>query len=436
MKPGYLGTIASMKRFPYRIIGFVVLGLIILAAVLYQIPSIKGRLNWKWEMAIAYVDGLLNPAGSLPTSLPLPHESHLPMSRATTTQSNQGSNRSPSTTPLSLPTTATETPVPTPTAIPLPASANLNPPQYEKQDQNNCGPATLTMYLRFFGWSGDQYAISNVVKPDITDRNVNVDELIYFVRTHVGWLNTDYRVGGTLTLLKTFIASGLPIMIEESSLLDTKSWPDDDLWAGHYLLLTGFDDANQTFTVQDTWKGPNLQVTYATLDSHWQAFNRVYIPIYQSDQVELVKTIIGSNWDEATNRKNALATAQAEANANPTNGFAWFNVGTNLLYFDRYTDAAQAYDIARKDSLPQRMLRYQFGPFIAYFHINRTDDLMSISEYAVKITPNSEEDLLWLGWAYYLKSDKPKAIEEFKKSLKAHPNYPDAIYALNFLGAN
>jgi hypothetical protein len=424
-----------MKQSKYRIIGLVAVGLIISAAAIYQIPSIKGRLNWKWEMAIAYVDGVLNPAGILPTSLPQPHVSHQPLPSTTAAQSEQGSNGDPAATSQPSPATATGTPAPTPTAIPLPASANINPPQYEKQDQNNCGPATLAMYLRFFGWSGDQYAVSNVVKPDITDRNVNVDELIYFVRTHVGWLNADYRVGGTVKLLKTFIASGMPIMIEEASLLDTKSWPDDDLWAGHYLLLTGYDDANQTFTVQDTWKGPNLQVTYATLDSHWQPFNRVYIPLYQSDQVDLVKAITGPDWDEATNRKNALAAAQAEANANPDNGFTWFNVGTNLLYFDRYTDAAQAYDIARKDGLPQRMLRYQFGPFIAYFHTNRTDDLMSITEYALKITPNSEENLLWHGWAYYLKNDKPKAIDEFQKALKAHPNYSDAIYALNFLGA-
>ena len=190
-----------------------VAGLVIAAAGIYQIPSIKDRLNWKWEIAIAYVDGVLNPAGALPTSLPLPHVSHQPMPSATSAQDNPGSGGGTPATAQPSPEAATATPIPTPTEIPLPASANLNPPQYEKQDQNNCGPATLTMYLRFYGWSGDQYAISNVVKPDITDRNVNVDELIYFVRTHAGWLNADYRVGGTVKLLKEFIASGMPIMI-------------------------------------------------------------------------------------------------------------------------------------------------------------------------------------------------------------------------------
>ena len=50
-----------------------------------------------------------------------------------------------------------------------------------------------------------------------------------------------------------------------------------------------------------------------------------------------------------------------------------------------------SYDQARKLGLPQRMLRYQFGPFMAYFHTQRNDDLMTLTEYALKITPNSEE---------------------------------------------
>ncbi len=420
---------------PLRIIGIGLALLIIAAAGIYQIPSIKDRVDWKWEIASAYAAGVLNPAGALPPSLPLPQVSHQPIPGAADAQNDPGGGGN--TPALAQPSleAAIATPIPTPTAIPLPASVMLTAPQYEKQDQNNCGPATLTMYLRFYGWVGDQYDISNVVKPNIAYRNVNVDDLTYFVKTHVGWLDADYRVGGTIILLKQFIASGLPIMIEEASILDTKSWPDDDMWAGHYLLLTGYDDVSQTFTVQDSWRGPNLQVTYTTLDGHWQAFNRVYIPIYQPDQANLVQAIVGPDWNEDTDRQDALATAQAEANANPTNGFAWFNVGTNLIYFDRYTEAAEAYDIARKDGLPQRMLRYQFGPFIAYFHANRADDLLSLAEYAVKITPDSDEDLLWLGWAYYLKNENQQAIDEFKKALKTNPNYSDAIYALNFLGA-
>ena len=77
-----------MIRNPLRIIGIGLALLILAAAGIYQIPSIKDRLDWKWEIAIAYVDGVLNPAGALPPSLPLPHVSHQPMPGATSTQND------------------------------------------------------------------------------------------------------------------------------------------------------------------------------------------------------------------------------------------------------------------------------------------------------------------------------------------------------------
>ncbi len=47
--------------------------------------------------------------------------------------------------------------------------------------------------------------------------------------------------------------------------------------------------------------------------------------------------------------------------------------------------------------LPQRMLRYQFGPFLAYFNALRTEDLLALTDYALDRTANSEEALLWRG---------------------------------------
>ena len=78
----------------------------------------------------------------------------------------------------------------------------LTPPAWEKQDINNCGPAALAMYLRYYGWEGDQETIREVIKPFRDDRNVNVEELAYYVRTKAGWLQIQYRVGGDLELLK------------------------------------------------------------------------------------------------------------------------------------------------------------------------------------------------------------------------------------------
>jgi tetratricopeptide (TPR) repeat protein len=318
----------------------------------------------------------------------------------------------------------------------MPSSVSLPAPAWEKQDINNCGPASLTMYLRFYGWKGDQQTIMEVVKPYPEDRNVNVEELAYFVRTQAGWLNTQYRVGGDLDLLRRLLVAGIPVMVEESFYFEEPYWAGDDLWAAHYFLVTGYDQASKTFIGQDSFRGPEQRVPEATLDQYWQAFNRVYILIYLPNQEETVKAILGPNWDMDTNRQHALEAAQAETKSTPENAFSWFNLGTNLTYFERYIEATDAYDKARLIGLPQRMLRYQFGPFIAYFHSGQLDDLLTLTEYALKVTPSSEEALLWYGWALYRQGKTSAALESFQEALTRNPTYQDAQYALDFVRTN
>ncbi len=142
---------------------------------------------------------------------------------------------------------------------------------------------------------------------------------------------------------------------------------------------------------------------------------------------------MGDNWDKDKNRENALTQAKLDAELEPGNAFHWFNIGSNLVYLERYGEAAAAYDEARRLGFPQRMLRYQFGPFLAYFNALRTEDLMTISKYAVTITPNSEEARLWLGWAHFRSGDRQAAEAEFKRALKENYKYTDAQYALNYL---
>jgi tetratricopeptide (TPR) repeat protein len=157
--------------------------------------------------------------------------------------------------------------------------------------------------------------------------------------------------------------------------------------------------------------------------------------IYLPDDEEEIKGLLASNWDAVLNRQNSLASSQAATLENPSDAFAWFNLGSNHVYFERYDEANAAYDKAREIGLPQRMFRYQFGPFIANFHANRIDDLLALTAYALQRTEMSEEAWLWNGWAHYRKGDTVKAIDSWRKALKVNPNYNDALYALNFVGA-
>lgn len=405
-----------------RNIAFIGAGLVLAVLLLYQIPAVNSRLAWRYEVGRTYVKNILHPVGDVPTAIPQPTKPVMPTATFQPTPT--------------LAAAATVIPS-TPTLAPPPPQAQINPPPYEKQTPNNCGPAALSMMLHIFGWSGSQKDISDVIKPITGDRNVNPDELAFWVRNYAGWLRIEYRVDGDLDTLKRLLAAGYPVIVEATTSLNPEDsgWPNDDLWAAHYLLLTGYNDTAKTFTAQDTYRGPNKQIAYDQLNSEWEPFNYLYMIVYLPDQEAEIKTILGSNWDADLNRQRALERSQAAATADPNDAFAWFNVGSNLVYFERYDEANAAYDKAREIGLPQRMFRYQFGPFLANFHANRNDDLLALTNYALQRTEMSEETWLWHGWALYRDGDVKKAIESWRKALSIHPGYEDALYALNFVGA-
>ena len=417
-----------MSRSIFVKLGLILVALLIFGGLLYQIPAVNSRLSWRFDVAKTYLRNVINPVGQMPTPLPQPVAAVT--SYPTVTPTDQPTDLAPVDPSPEL----TPTQILTPT--PLPQSINLGSPPWEKQTPNNCGPATLSLYLHTHNWDGNQTDISNLLKPQTADRNVNVEELVHYVRNHAGWLNAEFRVGGDIDLLKSFLAAGLPIMIEEGFLFEEPYWPNDDLWAGHYLLLTGYDQATQTFIAQDTFLGPDRLVSYQSVAENWQAFNYAYIMVYRPDQEELVQSLLGENWDVDSNRGQALELAESETSLEPNNPYTWFNLGSNLVYFEHYNEAAQAYDTARQIGLPQRMLRYQFGPYFAYFFSGRNDDLLALTEYALQRTPNSEESLLWRGWGRYRAGDSFKAIDDFNAALEENPFYEDAKYALDFVNAN
>lgn len=422
-------------------------GITLLALALFQIPAVKDRYGWRVDFAQAYLRGVIDPVKPLPAPKSAATQAgtiqQIEGAKLPERSSNQTLSLLPSATPTQVQSdrsgpTATITPTTAPTLTPtaIPGQVELPAPKWEKQDVNNCGPTTLALYLRFYGWKGDQTTIAIEVKPKKEDRNVNVEELVGYVNTKVPGLEVQYRVGGDVDTLRRLLAAGFPVMIEETFMMDESYWPNDDRWAGHYLLVTGYNDATQRFTGQDVYLAPNISIPYVTLNDHWQAFNRVYILVYPPESRPVIQTILGDQWDVDKNRQHALEVAQKEAEANPNDKFAWFNQGTNLVYFKKYSLAAGAYDKAREAGLPQRMLRYQFGPFFAYFNLYRLDDLLELTEYALKRSPTSEEAMLWRGWAMYRKDDREEAVKLFMKALDARPGYTDAEYALNFIRDN
>lgn len=386
-------------------------GVILLAMLTYQIPAVKSRLGWRIEVFQIYVKNVIDPVGPVPTALPVTLQPSTPTPARTQTAVAQ------------LPPPVT----PTATFPPLPAQVSMKSPPYEKQTPNNCGPAVLSMALKMYGWEGSQSDIADVVKPVLQDRNVNPEELRYYVRTRAGWLNLEYRVGGTIEIIKRLLAANYPVMVESVTSLNPGDalGPNDDLWAAHYLLITGYHDIKEEFTVQDPYRGPDRTISYSQLEEEWKPFNNLFMVMYFTQYEEEMKTLLASDWDPDLNRQKALDSAEAATASPNADAFDWFNYGSNLSHFRRYEEAALAYDKAREIGLPLRMFRYQFGPFLAYFHSGRNDDLLALTKYATEITNMSEEAWLWHGYGLYRKGDYDGARKAWEKALSVNPNFYD-----------
>lgn len=337
-------------------------------------------------------------------------------------------------TPTASPTnTPTATPMPTPQ---LPISATLPPITHTRQTWNNCGPATISMALLYFGQFGDQADAASFLKPDPEDKNVSPHELAAYAQS-LG-LSTQLRVGGDLARLKRLIAAGFPVVVETWFIPE----PGDQM--GHYRLLTGYDDNARHFIAQDSYNGPNVRLNYDALDELWRVFNRVYLVVYEPAQESELVAILGAELDDQVMYTRALETAQEEV-INPSTecvayedcadstAFSWFNVGTSLNAVGQHQDAAAAYDQARLLGLPWRMLWYQFGPYETYYAAGRFDDVITLATATLNVVDNLEESHYWRGMAFLAQGNAGRARADFEAAVKYNPNFSPASEALESL---
>jgi hypothetical protein len=330
-------------------------------------------------------------------------------------------------------TLSAQTAVPTNVPAPLPSSWILNVSGHEPQKWNNCGPATMTNALRYFGYADNQDRAAQFLKPNYEDKNVSPWQMLEFVNNNVPELNVFAmkRYGGTLDRLKTLIANNFPVIIEAG--YDPE--PERLGWMGHYLFVKGYDDGRQEFTTSDSYLGDNYRYSYDHIQEFWQHFNYVYIVLYPSDREQELMGLLGTDADERQNVINALEIARVDATANLRDAFAWFNMGSNFVMLGMYNEAATAYDEARKIGLPFRMLWYQFGMYEAYYNVGRYDDMVTLAQQNLNDGGGQyvEETYYYGGLARLGKGETQRARENFTAALQFNPNFTPAQLALNEL---
>jgi len=338
-------------------------------------------------------------------------------------------------------------PTPAPTAIPSPTAtpralyaaaqqaAALGGIRHEWQTWNNCGPATLAMYLSYFGSPLNQAAIGDALRPFPDDKNVSPAELVVFARGQ-GYEAT-LLVNGSADLLRTLVSNGLPVLLETWH----EAEPNGGL--GHYRLLVGYDDAAQQWTIYDTYDAAGLiavdeyqgiRMGYPQLADWWKVFNRTYILVYPPDRAAQVAAILDDFGADAGRMwRDAELRARAELAFDDRDAFAWFNLGSSLVAQGSTGEAASAFSQALALGLPSRMLWYQFGPLEAFLAEGRAQDVLVLTDEIIQVTESIEEIYYWRARALLALGDNAGAQAAVQRSLMLAPGFVPALALLGEL---
>lgn len=427
---------------------------LIVGGFVYNIPAVNDRLYPRIDKFMSDLRERFNPAPDVvPTAAP---PADLPTFAPDTPTPTLALTQTATSNPTLIPPTSNFQP-PTSTSIPiiydLPSSVSLQGARYEPQLYNNCGPATLTAALVYWGWRGSepdslawygngvdvrwQRDIASVLKPNKSDKNVMPYELANFAEGYAG-LRSAIRYGGDIDVIRRFVANGIPVIIERG-FREEEHGQVGQGWEGHYGLITGYNDTTRQLLTQDSFKGPNYLKDYDSITRDWRDFNDVYLILYPPEREAQVFALLGEEANATANFNRALAKAQAEAaqHAEPVDlAFDWFNIGTSLQLLGRNQDAALAFDQARSYGvLPYRMLWYQTFMYKAYFYSERYQDVIALADVTLQ-TPGLEESYYWRGWAYYQLGDLNSAAADMRAALDAHPQWDQALAVFAQWGVN
>jgi len=385
-------------------------------------------------LASSYVDTILSRViQTVPSTQTAPYEPAGP--------SSVPSPIAPAVSTFTPTATASATPSPTPSPTPTPAFRPVEPAVeltgvvHAWQTWNNCGPATLSMYLSYCGLDLTQTDIAAVLRPNPDDKNVSPEELANFARAQ--GLQALVGYDGTAEQLRLLLSNGIPVIIE------TWHEPEPGDGMGHYRLLVGYNDAARHWIVYDSYDTVNLRgadpylglaTPYDEVESLWPAFNRVYVVVYDPALEPVVRGIVGPEVGTPAMWEAALAHAEAEVAARPDDVFAWFNLGSSLTHLGRMAEATEAYRQAEAIGWPKRMLWYQFEPYQAFYEQGEHDTVIRFSDQVMALTDQIEEVWYWRGRALAGRGEADAARAAFERALALNPGYRPALMALEEVG--
>lgn len=304
-------------------------------------------------------------------------------------------------------------------------SVNLGSFNHSYQTFNNCGPATLSMSLGWFGKKVSQKELRDKMRPwqvangDNDDKTIFTDEFVRWAKEY-GY-EAIARPNGDIETLKRFTANGIPVVVK------TFLHSYDDI--GHFRIVKGYDEARDVIIQDDSFEGPNREFSYYDFLTLWQPFHYVYIIVYTPDQKDLVEALIGDEMDEQLAWQNTLERSKRETELTDTT-FPEFNKAVANYYLGNYEQSIEDYELVA-NNLPRRMLWYQLEPILAMQKLGQYDRIMTLSERILNGGNRAFSELYQIrGEIYLAQGNRDAAKREFETAVQYNINYQPAKDAL------
>lgn len=313
-------------------------------------------------------------------------------------------------------------PLPSPTLtvvlIDPPLQKVLTTNYHTFQTYNNCGPAALSMTLSHYGIQVSQKELGDALRPyqivggDNDDKSVTLEELAEKSREY-GFVPF-HRPGGTIEIMKMFIAYDLPILTR------TLTKTSEDI--GHYRVVKGYDEPTSQIIQDDSLQGKNLTFSYEDFNSLWQRFDYEYLVLVPKEKVEIANTILGDELDPAIAWEKSIQRAVEQLYVDPNNIYARFNLSVALFHVGNFQRSIEEFEKIEA-RLPFRTLWYQIEPIRSYFELGDYNRVFQITDTILNNHNRAFSELYLIrGEVYKNQGNLVKAQEEFEKAIYYNKN--------------
>lgn len=269
------------------------------------------------------------------------------------------------------------------------------------------------MLLSYFGINKSQEEVGERLRPyqnpqgDNDDKSVTLEELASVGKEYN--LTAFHRPNGNIKLLKQFIENNIPVI--------TRTLLSENEDIGHYRVVRGYDDENETLIQDDSLQGKNLSYSYQKFDSLWKNFNYEYLVLVPKDKKLLAERILGEDIDEKKAWSKAVANAKKALEKDPSDLYVRFNLSVALFYTGEYNQSISEYEKVAGE-LPFRTLWYQIEPIQAYDALGMYEKVFSITDKILNNGNRAFSELYLIRGKIYQKQGKPDlAQEEFQKAV-------------------